>query len=146
MIRLGTKRDVPALVALGRYLIAESVLTGLYDEIKAESFLHWLLTSPNMGIVIVSELEGEIVGAMLGLVSAPPYTHQLQAAEYGIFVAPQHRGKFQGPRLLKAFEARAKELGAEYFYPGVMTGELGAQVLYRKRGYKDIGSVWMKRL
>jgi GNAT superfamily N-acetyltransferase len=44
------------------------------------------------------------------------------AFEYGLFVAPEHRGGSAGPRLARAFIEWSKEHGAAVINMGITTG------------------------
>jgi GNAT superfamily N-acetyltransferase len=108
-LRYGTLEDIPALTALG-----EGFFAGLgypdddLDRDGIPQVLHDLVISP-AGFVLVAEVGGAIVGAMLGLAHVPVFGRRLQASELGWFVAPDHRGSRDAVRMIAEFEAWARQ-------------------------------------
>ncbi len=108
-LRYATLEDIPALMALG-----EGFFAGLgypEDDLDREGIprvLHDLVISP-AGFVLVAEVGGVIVGAMLGLAHVPVFARRMQASELGWFVSPGHRGSRDALRMIEEFEAWARQ-------------------------------------
>lgn len=136
MIRNATEADVAELVRMGREFVGASPFgaLGLSDESR-ERVIRGLLGQ----FARVIDLEGEIVGALLGgLGPAWGDEQRMIATEMAWWVAPQFRGSVAAVRLLHQFRDWAKAQGAvgvslsELVLDGV--GSLGA--LPERLGYR----------
>lgn len=138
MIRSANFDDIPALLTLGAQMHAESPGFGRHPFIpdKLRNIAeHLLLNAP--GILLVAVRGDEIVGLMAGLVSEHFFSNAKMATDLAVYVIPEARGGMAGVALIKAFEKRAKELGADECQPGVSAGisdELAVE-LYERLGY-----------
>jgi len=63
------------------------------------------------GIIFAAFEDGEIIGAIAGMIYPEPYSEGLSVQEFFWFVRPGHRG-FAGLRLYDAFETWSREKGA----------------------------------
>jgi hypothetical protein len=70
----------------------------------------------------VAEKDGAVIGWLAGGIAEQWFSRQLMAFEYGLFIAPEHRGGTAGPRLAKAFITWAEEHGAAIINMGITTG------------------------
>ncbi len=136
VIRNATKADVAELVRMGREFVGASPFgaLGLSDESR-ERVIRGLLGQ----FARVIDLEGEIVGALLGgLGPAWGDEQRMIATEMAWWVAPQFRGSVAAVRLLHQFRDWAQAQGAvgvslsELVLDGV--GSLGA--LPERLGYR----------
>lgn len=83
-----------------------------YDELQLLQVLEHISET---GIFLVGEKDGEVVGGVGGIYSPHPYAPMhLMGTEMFLWVDKEHRKSTVGPRLLKAFEARCKEVGCKY--------------------------------
>ena len=85
---------------------------------------------------LVAELGGELVGLAWGRIdmSAPDV-----AALYQMWVAPTHRGRGVGQKLLKAVIAWATAQNVAALDLGVTCGDSPARRLYERAGFKPLG-------
>jgi GNAT superfamily N-acetyltransferase len=87
-------------------------------------------------------------GFMIGSVSGTWATPTLQAAEWMLYVAPEHRGSGLAVRLIKRFEELARAKGAKRIIAGSTTGinDEGVRKLYERLGYRSRGTAVSKEL
>lgn len=123
MIRHATPADIPALIELGTRMYLESRYsqTSPFDEGKCAELARNLINSP-AGCVLVAEKNYQVIGWLGGGIAEQFFSHQLMAFEYGLFIAPEHRGGSAGPRLAKEFIRWATEHGAAVINMGITTG------------------------
>jgi ribosomal protein S18 acetylase RimI-like enzyme len=128
IVRPATVEDIPALVAL-----ENRAFSG--DLVSARSFRH-LLTRGN-AITIVDEVGAAVRGyALLLFRTASPV-----ARLYSFAVDHVHRGQGIAKALLAEAERLAAEHGCAFLRLEVRKDNAPAQALYRKLGYRDIGTV-----
>ena len=96
--------------------------------------------------IFVIDIDGEIEGALVGLVAKFYMSHTVQATELAWFVSKDYRGKPASIRLMKAFEKWAKENGANYVGMGDIEGLSNLEKLYNRLGYKKTESIYLKEL
>jgi GNAT superfamily N-acetyltransferase len=152
-IRKAVEADIPTLVELGRRLHDESphFVRYEYSSEKVAALARRLivgesLLSPPPGGVLVAELEGRIVGMIVGLVIEHFFGSSRFATDLTFYVAPEHRGGSTAVRLIRAFEEWARENGAQYFVPGTSTEIQPERTLelYKHLGYRLSGYVMTK--
>lgn len=108
-LRYGSLDDIPSLMALGEGFF--SALGYPDDDLDRDGIprvLHDLVISP-AGFVLVADVGGGIVGAMLGLAHKPVFGRRMQASELGWFMAPNYRGSRDAVRMIAEFEAWARQ-------------------------------------
>lgn len=86
----------------------------------------------------IGVIDDDYRGYMIGYVQDHWYSSRIDAFEQLLYVAKDHRGSMLAPRLIKAFEKKAKEKGAENVYAGATTGmnEERTIELYKRLGYR----------
>ena len=89
-----------------------------------------------VSLPLVAELGGELIGLAWGRIdaSAPDV-----AALYQMWVAPTHRGRGVGQKLLEAVIAWATAQNAASLELGVTCGDSPARRLYERTGFKPLG-------
>lgn len=147
IIRPAWFQDLNRLTDMAVTLVTESpALTNSPLHVsKTEKFLVSLIRRPN-GILLVAEENGFVLGAMAGEVAEFPFSYSKYALDYGLFVTKGNRGSVAARLLVKGFEGRAHELGAEDVRLGIMTGgdyERTAK-FYERLGYKRTGAQFVK--
>lgn len=138
MIRKGTLDDIEAVMRLGHQLHKESS----YDHVtfnpeKAAATCKLLIEH---GFMVVAEIDGEIVGGMMGDTTAMWYTDDLIGIDYSLYVDPAHRNGLIAARLVVKFIEWCKEMGCKQIRPGVGTGICGVGRLYEHMGFKMVGN------
>jgi GNAT superfamily N-acetyltransferase len=112
MIRLATIEDLPRLEACAREFYASSKFLDRFDLARFVGAWELWITA-GMGAVFLAEENGEVIGALGGMVYPEPYSGALIATEFFWFVRDGHRGG-PGLRLYKAFEQWAREKGCAH--------------------------------
>lgn len=138
MIRQATSDDISAMVYLGELMHGESPRFSRceYKPEKLVAMADHVLGGN--GVAFVVEVGGEIVGMMVGLVTEHFFSDVRIGTDLALYIAPEHRGGRHVVALVKAFEARAVELGASEIELGVSTGVHADRTaaLYEALGYK----------
>lgn len=152
MIRTATINDFPRLTEMaGRFLASSKYGTWLPSTPAMLEALIAVVTE--VGTILVAEINhgglevapSQMVG-MLALAAVPhPMNGELFAEEIAWWVEPEHRDSVVGPRLHAAGEAWAKGRGITLIRMLSPAGsDLG--VYYRRHGYTEVETAWMKRL
>ena len=135
MIRQATTADLPKLEELAiQFYGMSKFLTGFNIAAFTGSW-EYLLAS-GMGVIFLSEVEGEIRGALGAMAHPDVNSGRMIASEFFWFMHPNYRGG--GMRLLQAYEDWAKERGCTEVRM-VHLMDLGASSLkriYERRGYE----------
>lgn len=147
MIRPAKHTDVPRLVELATLLHAtSSFATVSFSPAKTGDFLHQLIDG--LGVVFVSESDGEVIGGMAGAVTEQWFSDDLIAYDYSIFTDPARRSGITAVRLIQTFEQWALIKGATELHMGIGTGinVEGTSRLYEHCGLKQVGPLFVKEL
>lgn len=146
MVRDATHDDIPALVALGAIMHAESRHSFMaYGAEKVAETLRALIGS---GFVRVHVKDDVIDGVMVGYMGEPWFSTERVASELALFVIPGRRGGMAAWYLLSEFAAWAEEQGAREITLAISTGvridETGQ--MYQRLGYEHVGGVFKRRM
>jgi GNAT superfamily N-acetyltransferase len=146
MVRDATLDDIPAMVALGAIMHAESRYNFMaYDGEKVAATLRSLI---GVGFARVHERDGEIDGGMVGYMSEAWFSRAKVAAELALFVTPGKRGGMAAWYLLSEFSAWAENQGAQEITLAITTGvkveETGR--MYQRLGFEQVGGVFKRRV
>lgn len=146
MVRDATLADIPAMVALGAIMHAESRYSFMpYDGEKVAITLKTLIGT---GFVRVHERDGEIDGGMVGYMSESWFSRAKVAAELALFMTPGKRGGMAAWDLLSEFSAWAENQGAQEITLAITTGvkveETGR--MYQRLGFEQVGGVFKRRV
>jgi len=146
MVRDATLDDIPAMVALGAIMHAESRYNFMaYDGEKVSATLRSLI---GVGFARVHERDGEIDGGMVGYMSEAWFSRAKVAAELALFVTPGKRGGMAAWYLLSEFSAWAENQGAQEITLAITTGvkveETGR--MYQRLGFEQVGGVFKRRV
>lgn len=144
MIRVATEADIPRIVELGRHLHAESDEYACisYDPDKVAETMTGLISQS--GVIFLYERDGEIVGGLAGTVTEFWFSREKIACDYSLFIEPAHRHGLIAVRLVLAFHAWSKIMGARQIKMGVTTGITGADRLYQSLGMRHCGNLFSK--
>jgi GNAT superfamily N-acetyltransferase len=144
MIRDATKEDIPAMVALGRLMHKESIFAKYeFDEAKVAELMSTLICV-DAGILIVFEEDYEIQGGIMASLHQQWFGSDIQATDYALFLAPEHRGNRTALQLIKAYVKQAQEKGAKQIILANSTGVKTERVaaLFEKMGFVKRGYVF----
>ncbi|WP_158785146.1 GNAT family N-acetyltransferase [Pantoea sp. BAV 3049] len=146
MIRNATRDDIPALIELGTLMFMESrYASSPFVPEKCAQLARELIDAP-AGCVLVAEEGGKVVGWLGGGIGEQWFSHALQAFEYGVFIAPAHRGSSAAYRLVKTFTDWARDNGASVINMGITTGvhEERTGDLYARLGFTRTGLLYSR--
>lgn len=144
-IRTATEDDVFDILILAKEFSREAPKSHKWNKDKTEQFLLSSFLNPNMEIFVI-DVDGEIEGALVGLLSELYMSHTVQATELAWFVSKDYRGKPASIRLMKAFEKWAKESGANQVGMGDIEGISSLENLYNRLGYERAETIYLKEL
>ena len=106
-LRFATEDDVPALVAMGRLMHAESRYSYThYSEHKVGGQIRFLLEA---GRVFVADQDGEIVGTIMGMLTQWWFSEDPVVIDFALYVAPEFRQLGVARMLIYAMQQWAKE-------------------------------------
>jgi hypothetical protein len=144
MIRDMTPEDKPGVLRLIRLFYQERLIfQGVHFAPEhAEEHFNLLISNPATVALCLIE-EEEVVGIIAGVVSVMIFAKELALQEMVWYVEIAKRR--EGVKLLRAFEQRGKERGAQYV---MMVGLVNDSVLefYPRAGYVKSQEFFMKRL
>ena len=149
-VRKATPEDIPALLAMGRAMHAESPRFAPldYSDEKVLRLVERLLRVPKAGGILVAEAEGMIQGMLVFYVGKHFFGDDDFAADICVYVTPAHRGGSAFFRLLDAFEAWATSLGVKEMILGTSTGVHQARTvaLLQHAGYEQFSTGLLKKV
>ena len=93
-------------------------------------------------------IDDDYRGFMIGACQQHWYSTRRDAYEQLLYVGPEYRGGALAVKLIKAFEAQAKHMGAVHVYAGATTGmnEERTLQLYERMGYTRLTTPVRKAL
>ena len=144
-IRTATPDDVFDILILAKEFSKEAPQSHKWNKEKTEQFILSALQNTNMTIFVI-DVDGEIEGALVGLLSELYMSYTVQATELAWFVSKDYRGKPASLKLIKAFEKWAKESGANQVGMGDIEGISSLEKLYNRLGYERAETVYLKEL
>lgn len=147
-VRLATLEDVPAIVALGAVMHAESPRFSRfpYSPEKVADVTASMLFNTKSIVIVAEHPEDGLVAMFGGFVAEHYFSTAKYASDAAMFVHPKHRGGSVFPRVLKTFEEWAISQGAIEISPGIST-EVDADRtlrLYERFGYRLSGHLTVK--
>lgn len=144
MIRHATLADVERLAELARDMHAESRFRCLNFNLDKVIVLFAGLVEQENGILLAAERDGALIGFLAGGIGEDYFGDDSFSFEYGVYVAPAHRGSIAGARLVGKFLTWSDERGARYknmaITTDISTERTGA--LYERFGGKDVGKLY----
>lgn len=139
MIRPYTLSDIEAVLVLGADMHAESRYASLdFDPRKLVALSDTVLTDDRY-LALVAEVDGKVVGLLVGYVVPHWFGHDLTSGDLAVYVTPAHRKGMIGVKLVKAYTEWALSNGVKEPMLGVSAGitpeRIGA--LYQRLGYTE---------
>lgn len=144
IIRKAKHDDIFDLLVLARGFSKEAPAMHKWDKDKTEHVLKTCIDS-DITTILVMELEGEVVGGIVGVIQPLFMSQTIVASELAWFVDPAHRGK-GAIKLVKAFEGWAKENGADYVTMADIRGIADLSKLYERMGYELTEAAYSKKV
>jgi GNAT superfamily N-acetyltransferase len=149
MIRHLEIADIPDLIDLAYEMHQESIFRNKhFSPVKMAQLFHTAMMQDSVFFCMVGEIDGKVVGGMLGHLSQYFFGNDFMAADIGLFVKKEHRGSSVGIKLIKAFESWAKEHGAKEVNIIQSTGVEVEKTthLMERLGYTNCGSTMKKEI
>jgi GNAT superfamily N-acetyltransferase len=119
-----------------------------FDNNKVKDIVTSLVTSEHGFVYVAVNDKGEVVGALIGLLSGIPINDLVFAQELMFWVDPNHRNGKTAPRLIDEYVKWAKNSGATFSrlsaLDEVLEGRAG--VLFKRKGFKAIETAYVKEL
>lgn len=144
ILRRAVMDDVWRMVQIGTTMHEESSYrTYGFDPMKVAQTLTYNIKS-DAGVSVVAEVDGEIVGGMIGYITQHYFGPDKVALDMALFILPEHRKGMLAVRILKAWIEEAKSLGANQISISNSTGVEIDKVksLYEMVGFKQVGYVF----
>lgn len=144
IIRKATGSDIGDLIELGAAMHAESPRYRDLEFVpeKLAALADHVLP---LGLAIVADDGGVLVGMLIGLVTEHWFSTTKMATDLATYISPRHRGGTLLWRLVKAFEVEALRHGASEVSLGISSEVATEQTaaLYARLGYErsSIGMV-----
>ena len=137
--------DIPQIIVLARKFHAVSG----YDsfDMDDESADRLIFQSISQGLGPVAEVDGEIVGFLLGLeFPAILNANIMMGSEIAWWVEPEHRNKVIGIKLLQFIENKAKQKNLKFWSMMCLEhlNPEGLEKIYLKMGYKKSERTYMR--
>ena len=146
MIRPAVSADVPRIVELVGHFLNQTPYGRLFDFDPDRLRLLADGVILDLGVILLAELDGVIVGMVAATALPEPYTGRPIAEELAWWVEPAHRQGAIGPKLLAALETWARTKGLALVKMVEPAGTPGVGAYYRRRGYEPVEIAWVKRL
>jgi L-amino acid N-acyltransferase YncA len=138
MIRPAVVEDIARLAELAGDMVAESDYKPF--GVDVEKFTGFITPLIANGFVAVKEVDGLVVGAMLGDVVAPWFTTKRMGIEHAIYISPKYRNGLTAARLITEWIGWCKANGAVQCRAGISTGNMAVASLYERFGFKKSGT------
>jgi hypothetical protein len=133
--RIAEVADVPRMVPLAQLFFDEGAIPG---KLSPEHFVANLtmLLEQGLGLYILAEENGEVVGGIGGVITPDLLTGDVTANEIFWFCHPEHRGC--GLRLLNLFEEESTRRGAVRVHMVHLINYCSDRLdrLFERRGYR----------
>ncbi len=144
MIRAAQPSDLGAILALVRGLYSEASPDYAYSEPRVRDFARACMSRPDSLAIVYGD---DVRGVLLASYAINGFTGERIAEEHCIYVSPEARGR-AGFALIAGFEAWAKQHNcavAKLTLQHSIRPEAVSK-LYRKHGYSEIETTFMRRL
>lgn len=139
MIRLATVEDMPALLRMSEEFLKEAPYTVPYDEESCIETITDLINKPeDQGILLVSEVDGKVVGMFGGLLVPIYYNKNYkQSYEWWWWMDKEYRHLEEGKNLFINYEDWAQFYGAHHGSACTMSSNKGLVSWFEARGYTN---------
>lgn len=146
MLRAMTTDDIGIIIEMLLALHEESPRYGqvIPDEPYVRGCLQQMIVHP----MFIGIMDIELRGFMFGSATKTWCDSNLDAYEQLLYILPEHRGGLLAPRLIKAFEKKAIDLGCWHIRAAVSTGLYIERTIamYERLGYTREGHGVSKRI
>lgn len=143
MIREATHDDIPALIECANNFHAECPDEYTYNQERVELMLDACMSNPD-NVIFVIDVDGLVVGGIIGVLAELWMSTDLVATELGWFVNKDYRGR-EALKLLQSYEDWAESKGAVLITVADIHGVTNLAPLYERRGYRKTETTYSKR-
>lgn len=144
MIREATAADIPSILIISKQFGDEAPATHNCDLDKVEAMVRFCIYDDN-AVVYVMEIDGNIIGVIVGVVAEMWTSYDVSATEVAWFVDKNYRGR-GALKLLRAFEDWAEWKEADYITVADIEGIANLEPLYKRKGYSKVETSYSKRV
>ena len=147
-IRPIERNDIDRCIQIGRDMHEESRYSSLeYKPTKILQLIEATFSMPESYCLFVAEQEGEIIGLLVGFCVEYWFGTDKQTSDLAIYVAPEKRGTTTAPRLIRAYEKWASNLGVNEITVSTSTGVETERTigLFQRLGYQPTAYAYSKR-
>lgn len=141
-VRDPSPEDLDSLIVLSRHMHTESNFRDIaFNEAKLRQSLTGAIQKKDTFFFGIYEVNGNIVGYLLGVLQQPFFSTEMIACDMMFFVDQPHRGSPAALRLWQSFRDWAREKGACEIRQGVTTGLAPERTdrFFRKLGMEATG-------
>jgi GNAT superfamily N-acetyltransferase len=145
MIREAKPEDIDAIYKLGRECHDLAATKFRIDAVQARKTVAMFVNSPRY-FAYIKEVDGEILGALLGFVERVWFSMDKEASDLFFYVRSDPRSIGAGKILLKRFIRWGYEHGANGISMAVSFGgskAVDTGKIYRKLGFATVGGVFL---
>ena len=145
MIRKARPEDAARICELVGHFLTQTTYRAVLPH-KPANVAALVAQVLDSGCILVAEADGVIVGFLAGLPLEEPVAGLRMFDELAWWVEPTHRGgSLVGPKLLRTAERWAKQKNLQLCK---MVAPAGTNVgaFYRRMGYTEVETSWIKRL
>ena len=150
MIRPMIHNDLPVVMALAALMHFESPRFSQYyfEHDKVKQLLRTAIDNQQDYCALVCTTNDVVVGGFLGTAYSQWFSEDRVAADLALFVQQDKRGGIAAMRLIKAYEAWARDIGVMTISLGVSTGVHHDRTLalYETMGFEEPSVALQKRL
>ena len=139
LIREATLDDAPAIARIYNQGIEDRVATLETEPRLAEERAHWLAArEPRHPVLVATDADSVVLGwgSLNAFNPRPAYDH---VVDFSLYVAREQRGRGLGGALLRALEARARQLGYHKMVLAAFPRNLPGMRLYERHGFATVG-------
>lgn len=144
MIRNASLADLGTLLVLAEQMHAESPRFSVRRfSVDKTAELFRRLIERDDGLVLVAERDGELIGAFVGYTTEDWFGPDIVAGDFGLYVAPRHRGGAHAALLIQGYVEWARSRGVAHPEIGISTGVHVEKTtrLYEAQGFVTVGPI-----
>lgn len=146
-LRLATIDDVPALLPMMEEFFLSSPYSDLtFDHDGALEALHVAIPDHRNFLLAVSVSDDIPVGLLSAYKTKLPYAKESFSAELSWYLSPFHRNKARATEMVDAYLAWAKAVGCSRAQVSKLSNSGPVDVLYRRWGFKETETAYMREL
>jgi GNAT superfamily N-acetyltransferase len=143
-IREAVAEDELDILMMVKMFLRETDYPFKFDLNKTQENFEAVLSNPN-ATIFVADVDGELVGCLVCVVSQPLFSSDVVANELAWYISPDQRNGKAAFKLLKVYEDWAKDMGAtSVVMSDTSTKDLTK--LFSRKGYRNIERSYIKEI